>query len=80
MLPVTHHAHSRLQQRGIPVSVIENLLEFGRQIHDHRGGTILFFDHKTRGLLRRGIARDTYTRIESRLDAYAVIGADGVIV
>lgn len=80
MLPITHHAQARLQQRGIPPVVVESLLDFGCQAHDHRGGTILFFDHKARTKLRRQIASDSYKRIESHLDAYAVLGADGAIV
>ena len=80
MLAITHHAQARLQQRGIPTGVVENLLEFGRQTHDHRGGTILYFDHKAKARLRRQIASDSYKRIEPHLDTYAVLGLDGVIV
>ena len=80
MLPITHHAQARLQQRGIPANVVENLLDFGRHTYDHRGGTILFFDHRARNRLRRQIANDSYKQIESHLDTYAVLGADGVIV
>lgn len=80
MLPITPHAQSRLQQRGIPTIVVENLLDFGQQIHDHRGGTILFFDHRARNTLRRLIATDSYKQIESHLDTYAVLGTDGMVV
>ncbi|MBN8518570.1 MAG: hypothetical protein J5X22_12060 [Candidatus Accumulibacter sp.] len=80
MLQITHHAQARLQQRGIPANVVENLLAFGRHAYDHWGGTILFFDHKARNQLRRQIANESYKQIESHLDTYAVLGADGVIV
>ena len=80
MLTITHHAQARLQQRGIPAYVVESLLDFGRQTHDHRGGTILFFDHRARSKLRRQIAGDSFRQIEAHLDTYAVIGEDGVIV
>ena len=80
MLTITHHAQARLQQRGIPAYVVESLLDFGCQTHDHRGGTILFFDHRARSKLRRQIASDSFKQIESHLDTYAVIGEDGVIV
>ena len=80
MLPITHHAQTRLQQRGIPSVVVERLLDFGRQAHDHRGGTIVFFDHRARNTLRRQIASDSFKQIESHLDTYAVLGADGVVV
>ena len=80
MLSITHHAQARLQQRGIPDNIVENLLEFGCHTYDHRGGTILFFDHKARNRLRRQIAGDPYKQIESHLDTYAVLGSDGVII
>lgn len=80
MLPITHHAQARLQQRGIPAAVVERLLDFGCQTYDHRGGTIVFFDHRARKTLRRQMASDSYKRIEPHLDTYAVLGADGMVV
>ena len=44
MLTMTHHAHTRLQQRCIPLAVIENLLDFGREAHDQHDSRILNFD------------------------------------
>jgi hypothetical protein len=80
MLQITHHAQARLQQRGIPAHALENLLEFGRYANNHRGATILFFDHKARNQLRRLIAGDDYKQIESYLDTYAILSGDGVVV
>lgn len=77
---ITHHAQARLQQRGIPAYVVENLLDFGRKAHDHRGGTIVFFDHRARNKLRRQIASDSFKQIESHLGTYAVIDEAGVII
>lgn len=48
MLTMTHHAQTRLQQRGIPQTVLENLLDFGNEVHDHRGSLILYFDRHAR--------------------------------
>ncbi len=80
MLSITHHAQARLQQRGIPTLIVESLFEFGRHAHDHRGKTILFFDHRTRNTLRRQITHDAYKHIESHLNTFAVLSADGAIV
>lgn len=80
MLPISHHAQARLQQRGIPPIIVERLLDFGRETYDHRGGTILFFDHKARKTLRRRMATESFKQIESHLDAYAVLGEDGMVV
>lgn len=77
---MTNHAQTRLQQRGIPKIIVENLLEFGSEIHDHRGSRILYFDHRARRELRSQLGEGMYKRIESRLDAYAVVGREGKIV
>lgn len=80
MLPITYHAQTRLQQRGIPPFVVEKLLDYGRQMHDHRGGSVLYFDHRARKQLQRQLPRDNFRRIERHFDAYAVVGSDGSIV
>ena len=80
MLTLTHHAQARLQQRGIPHAVIENLVDFGNEAHDHRGSMIFYFDRHARAHLRAACGKDAYKRIEPHLDAYAVIGKDGAII
>jgi exonuclease III len=68
--PLTTHARVRMQQRGIPAAVLEDLLDYGRAMHDHRGATVLYFDRRARSALRQA---------GRRLDAYAVVGGDGEI-
>jgi hypothetical protein len=67
---LTEHARIRMQQRGIPAAVLEDLLDYGRVAHDHRGATVLYFDRRARTALRRS---------GKRHDAYAVVGGDGEI-
>ena len=80
MLSMTRHAQARLQQRGIPPDVVENLLDFGHEAHDHHGSRIVFFDHRARQQLLRQVGPESYKRIESHLDAYAVIADSGRII
>ena len=50
MVPgLTHHARTRMQQRGIPESALDALLDFGRAAHDHRGAQIVFFEKRLSG-------------------------------
>lgn len=65
---LTDHARARMRQRGIPAAVVADLLAYGRAEHDHRGGTIVYFDRKARA----------YTRRSSR--AYLVLANDGTVV
>ncbi len=65
---LTDHARARMRQRGIPAAVVDDLLAYGRSEHDHRGGTIVYFDRNARA----------YAGRNSR--AYLVIGQDGAVV
>jgi hypothetical protein len=80
MLSMTHHAQARLQQRGIPPDVVENLLDFGHEAHSHNGSRIVYFDHRARQQLRRQVGPESYKRIESHLDAYAVVADTGEVI
>lgn len=79
-LQITAHARARLQQRGIPLPVLDCLLSFGKKVHDHHGAEILFFDHQARDQIRCSYGEQTFKRLESKLDTYAVVGTDGVVL
>jgi len=79
-IQLTHHARSRLQQRGISASVLDCLVKFGRKAHDHRGAEIRYFDHCSRSKLFDAIGRDSFRRIEDKLDTYVVLSNDGVVI
>lgn len=79
-LPLTEHARSRLQQRGIPALVLDCLLTYGRKLHDHRGGEVIFFDRESRSQLRRERGDAVFKRLETKLDTYAILGGDGCVV
>lgn len=80
MLTMTNHARTRIQQRGISEAIVENLLDFGREAYDHHGSCVVYFDRRARAELRRVCGEATYRRLESRLDAYAVLAPSGDIV
>lgn len=79
-IQLTDHARTRLQQRGIPEPVLECLLTYGRTVHDHKGGELVFFDHKSRDRLRRGQGANAFKIIEAKLGTYAVIAQDGSVI
>jgi hypothetical protein len=79
-LLLTDHARVRLQQRGITEPVLECLLTYGSTVHDHRGGELVFFDHHARDRLRRTKGAEVFKKIEPKLDTYAVIVEDGVVL
>ena len=76
-LILTDHARARMRQRAIPPLAVEALLAYGRDEHDHRGGTILFFDKAA----RRRLAQASLDRgLEHCLDANAVLAETGEII
>ncbi len=75
----SHHAATRLQQRGIPGHVIDTLINFGKVNHDHHGAEILTFPKAVRQKLRKTLPRCKYIALEPHFDCYAVI-SDGIVV
>ena len=51
------HAAARMQQRGIREDLVDLLLRYGREEHDHRGGTIIYFDKVARARMARDAHR-----------------------
>ena len=78
--PFTQHARTRMQQRGITPAAVELLLDYGRQVHDHRGCRILCFDKRSRGRMARELGREIFRRVDRYLNAYAVVAEDDVVV
>ena len=72
-LYLTEHARARMRQRAIPPVVVEALLDFGCEEHDHHGGTILYFNKAARRRLER-------ERLDRALDAYAVVATTGEVI
>ena len=77
---LTDHARTRLQQRGIPEMILETLLDFGHEEFDHRGSAVIYLDQHSRKQLRRFLGEESYKRMSSHLDTYAVVARDGTVV
>ena len=79
-VPMTHHASKRMQQRGIPESVLPLLFEYGEEEYDHHGTMLLYFNKRARQRLARAVPHDELKQIQGALKAYAVLDKDGAIV
>ena len=76
----TRHALIRMQQRGIRAQVVEDLLDFGRAAHDHRGAEIVFFDKAARKRMAQERGEAVLRHLEKRLRTYLVLDADGDVL
>ena len=74
------HAVTRMQQRGIREDAVDLLFRYGREEHDHRGCTIVYFDKVARARIARECGRDAVRTLESRFRIYAVLGRSGELV
>ena len=72
------HATMRQQQRGVRADVLSALINYGRV--GHRGGQVFYMDKEARKLARAELGRESYGRLADKLNAYAVMSNDGVIV
>jgi hypothetical protein len=77
---LTDHARVRMQQRGIPPTALECLLDYGRVEHDHRGAAIVYLDKAARRRLAREQGAAVLKQLGKRLGAYAVLGTDGTVM
>ena len=79
MITLTDHARVRMQQRGIPQSQIDWLLEYGSERYDCCGKLWLSYDRKAKKLMRKYLPSDILKRIKR--DTYGVIAEEnGVLV
>lgn len=74
------HAIARMQQRGIREDAVDLLFRFGREEHDHHGGTIMYFDKVARARITREFGVEAVRTLGSRFRIYAVIGRSGDVV
>lgn len=77
---ITLHARTRLQQRGLPLLVLDWLDAYGNESHDGHGAVIRHFTKECRRRLERDIGREPVRRLHEYLDAYAVYGRDGSLI
>lgn len=78
--PLTQHARTRMQQRGITALAVELLMDYGREAHDHRGCRIVCFDKRSRERVARELRGELFRRVERYLGTYAVLAEDGAVV
>lgn len=77
---MTKHASVRKQQRGIPESVLDCLMEFGKASHDNRGGEVFYFDKRAKQRCQAVMGKEMYRRLDGHFDVYAVRSLDGALV
>ena len=78
-LYTSHHGLARMTGRSIPLEVIEVLQDYGRWARC-RHADCFAIDQRGRNALKRDIGAAAYRRLEPKLNAYAVISDDGVLI
>ena len=78
-IALTNHAEQRSQQRGIRADVMDVLLSHGNTKISH-GCEVIYMDQPARRRARAALGRTVYAQLERALDAYLVVGENGVVV
>jgi hypothetical protein len=74
---LTQHARARMQQRGIAPVMLDRLLDYGRERHDHHGAVVVMLDKRARRrLARAGAPGPDLDRLRG---VYLVLGHDGAV-
>lgn len=77
-LPCSRHARSRMQQRGIAPGLVDRVLRYGREVHDHHGAIVVMMDRAAEARLRRdGESRGV--PLDRLRGVYVVVALDGTI-
>ena len=76
----TEHATARLRQRGIPLELLDLLVEYGEEWHVGHGARIMGFSKRTRQRMKRDVGVKAFARWESRLNVYAVVASNDALV
>lgn len=79
-LPMTRHASTRAQQRGLPPLIVDWLDTYGARAQDRGGAEVLYFDKASRRNLERDVGSQVVDRLRPLLDAYLVMGDDGTVI
>ena len=75
----TRHAEIRMQQRGIPPLILDWLLQYGQEAHDHQGAIIRYFDKRSIRRLRSEVGSAPVGRLADYLNAY-LVESDGAVL
>lgn len=76
----SHHANTRMQQRGIPALAIDLVETYGKEIHDHRHAVIIHLDKEGRKRMEKECGRLAVAALEPFLDIYLVRALDGQLI
>ncbi len=77
---LSHHAQKRSQQRGIPRTTIDLLLDFGVVEHRDHGLEVLYFDKDGKHAAMLYLKRNGLTQSSQYLNAYVLESSDGTVV
>lgn len=78
-MTATFHAAVRMQKRAIPPAAIDLLLNYGASTRSC-GAESFFFDKAARRRIAKDLGRAEIRRVARFLNAYAVVGDDGVLI
>jgi hypothetical protein len=76
---ITDHGRRRLQSRAIPKHALDLVLRYGKPVHKHGAIRVYLDAHARRELVRRE-GQQVVRELGHKLDVFAVLGQDGVLV
>lgn len=77
-MSLSRHAQKRLQQRGIPESFVDVLMDYGVAQHIRHGAEVVYLRNKERQMLRSCMfGRELPRHFQN---TYLVVGTDGRLI
>lgn len=75
----TQHAQTRMQQRAIPLSAADVLIDYGEH-RRHAGAKVYYLTRRSRSQVLKTVGKQAFLKLEKALDAYLVVGDDGTVI
>ena len=72
MIPMSHHAAIRAQQRSVPRLIVEWLVDFGEEQFDGHGAIVRYFSKRSLRALEREFGRRPINQMKRWFHAYGV--------
>jgi hypothetical protein len=77
---LTRHAQQRMQQRGINLQAIDYVLAYGREVHNHHGGCIIWLDKRCRQRIAQKEGDAVVRNLHKHLNVYVIVNSDGKVI
>jgi len=73
------HAYTRMQQRGIPIQIVQKIITYGSYQRVPGGAISRYLSKRDFKILARSLAREDYVELDKYKSVYVILSNDNVV-